>query len=168
MSVTFNTNKGDLKFELYIAEARQTCERFLMHCATGHYTGSKFHRLIRGSLLQGGIIENDDQGDDDRSMQKVKKEIVEGLSFNDRGVLGMVSADGDEDGKSDCNHESQFFVTLGPANHLDGSHTVFGRVIYGFDTLDAIQATPLDGESPKRDIIIESVVIHANPLADAV
>ena len=62
---------------------------------------------------------------------------------------------------------SQFFVTFGPASHLDGKNTVFGRVIEGWGTLDKMEAVQVDKKNrPKEKMMIERVEIHANPLAD--
>ena len=62
---------------------------------------------------------------------------------------------------------SQFFVTFAAAPHLDGKNTVFGRVLEGWDTLDKMEAGQVDKKNrPQEPIRIESVTMHANPLAD--
>lgn len=62
---------------------------------------------------------------------------------------------------------SQFFVTFATAPHLDGKNTVFGRVLEGWDTLDAMEAVEVDKKNrPLEAIKINVVQIHANPLAD--
>ena len=62
---------------------------------------------------------------------------------------------------------SQFFITFATAPHLDGKNTVFGRLLEGWDTLDAMEAVEVDKKNrPKEPIKINSVQIHANPLAD--
>lgn len=62
---------------------------------------------------------------------------------------------------------SQFFVTFDKAPHLDGKNTVFGRLLEGWDTLDRIEDVPVDKKNrPKEEVRIQSVVIHANPVAD--
>ena len=61
---------------------------------------------------------------------------------------------------------SQFFVTYAKAPHLDGKNAVFGKVIDGFSVLDTIEKTPGDErDRPLRDVKIEKVTVHANPLA---
>lgn len=61
---------------------------------------------------------------------------------------------------------SQFFITYGAASHLDRVYTVFGHVIDGFDTLDKMEKVPVGKKNrPLNDIILESITIHANPLA---
>lgn len=61
---------------------------------------------------------------------------------------------------------SQFFITFAPAPHLDGKNTVFGKVLEGQEVLDDIEKVPVDKKSrPQEKILIETVTIHANPLA---
>jgi len=61
---------------------------------------------------------------------------------------------------------SQFFLTYGKQNHLNNVYTIFGRIIAGFDTLDAMERVPSDEKDhPIKEIKINSVTIHANPLA---
>ena len=68
--------------------------------------------------------------------------------------------------KGPMSNGSQFFVCFGPAQHLDGKNTVFGRVLGGEDVLAAIEAVEIDGKNrPKDKIVIKNVNIHANPLA---
>jgi len=62
---------------------------------------------------------------------------------------------------------SQFFITFGPQPTLDGKNTVFGKVIDGFETLDAIEAVSVDGKGRTKGerVVVEGVTLHANPLA---
>ena len=63
---------------------------------------------------------------------------------------------------------SQFFITYGKQTNLDGKYTVFGKVIDGLETLDELEKLPVNEKTyrPERDIRIQRVTIHANPLAD--
>jgi peptidyl-prolyl cis-trans isomerase-like 3 len=63
---------------------------------------------------------------------------------------------------------SQFFITYGKQPNLDGKYTVFGKVIDGFETLDELEKIPVNEKTyrPEKDVRIQRVTIHANPLAD--
>lgn len=63
-------------------------------------------------------------------------------------------------------NQSQFYITYGKQVHLDGKNTVFGKVIDGLETLDKIEEVAVDKKyRPKEPIRIESITVHANPLA---
>ncbi|KAJ3500562.1 hypothetical protein NMY22_g19220 [Coprinellus aureogranulatus] len=66
-------------------------------------------------------------------------------------------------------NKSQFFITYAKQPHLDGNNTIFGKVIDGFDTLEAMEKVPVNNKNrPLQEIKLERVTIHANPIADAV
>ena len=70
--------------------------------------------------------------------------------------------------KRDSNtNGSQFFITYAKAPHLNGHYTIFGQVIHGFETLDAMEKVPVNNlDRPIEPITLKSVTIHANPLAN--
>ena len=87
-------------------------------------------------------------------------EIKPSLRHHARGMLSMAN-------KGPGTNGSQFFVTMAAAPHLDGKNTVFGRLLEGWDTLDKIEEIPVDKKNrPQESVKIESVTIHANPVAD--
>lgn len=76
-----------------------------------------------------------------------------------RGVVSMANSGPNTNG-------SQFFITYGGQPSLDLKYTVFGKVIDGFDVLDALEKVPVNAKyRPNKEIKIHSVTIHANPLA---
>ena len=80
---------------------------------------------------------------------------------DNRGVVSMANRGPGTNG-------SQFFITYGQHNHLDNVNTVFGKVIHGTETIDAMERVPVDAKyKPAQPIRVKSVTVHANPLADA-
>lgn len=87
-------------------------------------------------------------------------EIKPALGHSARGTVSMANKGPDTNG-------SQFFILFAPAPHLDGKNTIFARVIDGFDALDALEAMDVDTKGRmKEKVRINSVIVHANPLAD--
>ena len=107
MSVTLHLEGfGDLKFELHCKEAPLACRNFLSLCAKGYYTGTKFHRNIRGFILQGGDPAGTGKGGESIYPTESKffsDEICEGLLHDRRGVLSMANSGPNKNG-------SQFFI----------------------------------------------------------
>ncbi|KAJ4983720.1 peptidyl-prolyl cis-trans isomerase-like 3 [Stagonosporopsis vannaccii] len=163
MSVTLHTTKGDLKLELFCEATPKTAENFLALCASAFYHGSPFHRLIPNFMVQGGAPASDPKAKSSTSIFNdgglFEDEFSPALRHNARGILSMANKGPNMNG-------SQFFITFGPAPHLDGKNTVFGKLLEGHEVLDEIEKVPVDKKSrPHEKIVIESVTIHANPLA---
>ncbi|EKX72900.1 peptidyl-prolyl cis-trans isomerase protein, putative [Theileria equi strain WA] len=161
MSVTLHTSLGDIKIELYCKDAPKACKNFLALCASDYYNETKFHRNIEGFLVQGGDPSGTGKGGESIYDTPFEDEIVPHLKFDKRGVVAMANP-----GKPNSN-ASQFFITYSKQAHLNGQYTIFGRVISGMDTLDALEKEPVGKKNrPLRDIILKNVIIHANPIAD--
>ena len=161
MSVTLLTTHGELKLELFCQACPKTTYNFLALCASGGYDGSSFHRSIPGFMIQGGSPASGSTKDSTSVYGGMfEDEIKSSLRHHGRGKLSMAN-------KGPNSNGSQFFVTLAAAPHLDGKNTVFGRVLEGWDTLDKMEAVPVDKKNrPQVSFKIESVTMHANPLAD--
>lgn len=159
MAVTLHTNVGDLKLELFCDEVPKSTENFLALCASGKYDGTVFHRVIKGFLVQGGDPTNTGDGGQSIWGAPYEDEIVDHLRHDRRGVVSMANSGPDT-------NESQFFITFAKQRQLDGKYTVFGKVINGFDVLDVMERAAVDEDDrPLRDMKIERVTIHANPIA---
>ncbi len=149
------TTKGDITLELYGKSAPKTVENFLTLAQKGFYDGTRFHRVIRGFMIQGG----DPLSKDDTAGARWGTGGP-GYQFEDeinsialvRGVLAMANAGPNTNG-------SQFFiVTAESTPWLDGKHTAFGRVIAGMEVVESIESIQtLPGDRPKEPITILSI-----------
>lgn len=112
----------------------QTCLNFITLANAGKYDGSIFHRVIKDFMIQGGdFTRGDGTGGKSAWGGEFGDEIVAGLSHDGPGVLSMANAGPGTNG-------SQFFVTLGACEHLDGKHTVFGKIAaHSQSSIDTLQ-----------------------------
>ncbi|HXD56375.1 MAG TPA: peptidylprolyl isomerase [Thermoleophilaceae bacterium] len=148
---TMHTNHGAITIELFDDDAPKTVENFRKLAGDGFYDGVIFHRVIRDFMIQGGDPTGTGTGGPGYTFED---------EFNDnkivRGALAMANAGPNTNG-------SQFFiVTTAEAPWLDGKHTVFGRVVDGMDTVDAIEGQPTDArDKPVEDAKIERIELDA-------
>jgi len=164
MSVTLHTNHGDLKIEIFCEATPKAAENFLALCASGYFNGCIFHRNIRGFMIQTGDPTGSGKGGQSIWGAPFADEVRSTLKFNTRGVVAMANS-----GKDSESNKSQFFITYAKQPHLDGKHTIFGKVIDGTDTtLDSMERVPVNNKNkPLNEIEITGVTIHSNPIADA-
>ena len=93
MSLTIHIEDfGDMKFELYCLEAPITCRNFLSLAASGYYNGTKFHRNIKGFILQGGDPTGTGKGGESIYRKHFDNEEIEGLKHDRKGVLSMANS----------------------------------------------------------------------------
>jgi peptidyl-prolyl cis-trans isomerase B (cyclophilin B) len=132
---------GEIRIEFFPADAPKTVENFVTLAKKGFYDGLTFHRVEPGFVVQGGDPKGDGTGGPG---YKIKAEFNKQPHV--RGVVAMArSQDPDSAG-------SQFYITLAPANFLDGKYTVFGKVTSGMDVVDKIQR----GDKMKSVKIVET------------
>lgn len=153
---TLKTNYGDITLELFPKDAPVTVENFVRLSRDGFYNGTRFHRVIKGFMIQGG---DPNSKDDDWSNDGTGGP---GYTFKDeinghkivRGTLAMANAGPGTNG-------SQFFLVTAEATPwLDGKHTAFGRVIAGMDAVDKIENVRTDksrGDHPIDNVTITAV-----------
>jgi peptidyl-prolyl cis-trans isomerase B (cyclophilin B) len=140
-TVTFETNKGTITAELYPDEAPVTVENFEKLIKSGFYDGIAFHRVLADFVVQGGDPLTKELPAGDRRIGtggpgwKIKCETAGNPHRHEVGSLSMAHAGKDTGG-------SQFFIVLSEANtrHLNGVHTVFGKVTEGMDVVRQIVA----------------------------
>ena len=154
-TVTLKTTLGDLKIQMEPDWAPNHVRNFLMLVDTGWYNGTIFHRIVKGFVVQGGMAQGRSSGAThpaDRWVHPLKGEFRTDIKHV-RGIVSMARTD-DPDSAT-----TSFFLVLGPAPHLDGQYTAFGRVIEGLDVLDKFEQEELDGETPKRRLELISASI---------
>jgi cyclophilin family peptidyl-prolyl cis-trans isomerase len=146
-SATLQTSAGPVTVELHDEAAPKTVANFRKLASDGFYDGLTFHRVIPDFMIQGGCPQGTGTGGPGYTFED---EINDNKVV--RGALAMANSGPDTNG-------SQFFiVTTEAAPWLDGKHTVFGRVIEGMDTVEAIEAAPTGaGDRPLESQLIERI-----------
>jgi peptidyl-prolyl cis-trans isomerase B (cyclophilin B) len=124
--VVIETGRGEIVLELAAAAAPLTVHNFLALIERGYYAGTRWHRVVPNFVIQDGDPRGDGNGEPGYT---IRDEINE-LRYV-RGTLGMAHAGPDTGG-------AQFFITHSAQPHLDGLHTIFGRVVAGLDVVDRI------------------------------
>ena len=156
--IKLSTSKGDIRIELFEAEAPITCANFKKYVASGFYRNTLFHRVIPGFMIQGG-------GFDRSFVQKpteppIKNEAANQIS-NRRGTIAMARTNVVD--SATC----QFFINLTDNAFLDFraptpqhfGYCVFGRVVEGMETVDAIAGVATGRRGMHSDVPVEEVVI---------
>ncbi len=128
--ITIETNRGTIELELYPEHAPVTVNNFVFLTNEGFYDGVKFHRVIANFMIQCGDPTGTGRGGPGYKFQD--ETYGNPLKHDAGGVLSMANAGPNTNG-------SQFFITHLPTPHLDGKHTVFGKVTEGMDVVNAIQ-----------------------------
>ncbi|MBN1390160.1 MAG: peptidylprolyl isomerase [Candidatus Thermoplasmatota archaeon] len=144
---------GSIKIELDQQKAPITVANFVKLCDQGFYDGLTFHRVIPDFMIQGGDPSGDGTGGPGYT---IESEADNGL-LHDRGALAMAKK-----GEDVRMSGSQFYIVQASsgAHHLDGEHTVFGKVISGMEVVDAIANTSTDAnDRPTSSVIIEKAYI---------
>ena len=126
---TIETNRGTIVLELYPTYAPKTVNNFVFLARQGFYDGIKFHRVISNFMIQGGDPTGTGTGGPG---YKFEDEVRNNPLKHETGVISMANAGANTNG-------SQFFVTHSPQPHLNGKHTVFGKVIEGQDVVNAVR-----------------------------
>ena len=149
--VKITTSKGEIVVELFENEAPNTVANFIELVEKGFYDGTPFHRVIGGFMAQGGDPTGSGRGGPGYAIECECD--APGARQHFLGTLSMAHAGKNTGG-------SQFFLTFVPTEHLDGKHTVFGRVIEGFDVLPKLIRTEGAPPGSGQDTIVEATVVR--------
>lgn len=164
--ITFQTNKGEIQFETYDADAPKTVENFLKLAQQGFYDGLTFHRVIDGFMIQGGDPNCSSVSSPQASAgpcgtggpgYKFEDELnPETESYKTgyrKGMVAMANAGPNTNG-------SQFFIMLKDNPLLRHDYTIFGKVVTGQDVVDAIGIVKTGaGDRPIAPVIIEKAIV---------
>jgi len=145
---TISTDQGDIVVELFADKAPMTVNNFVFLAREGYYDGVTFHRVIKGFMAQGGDPSGSGSGGPG---YRFGDEFHPALKHDQPGILSMANAGPGTNG-------SQFFITYRDTPHLDGKHTVFGRVVEGMDVVEAIPERD-SARSREPGVAMNSVVI---------
>ncbi|MGH3753831.1 MAG: peptidylprolyl isomerase [Pseudonocardiaceae bacterium] len=165
--VILHTSEGDIRITLFPNQAPKTVANFVglaegskdysQRNAKGElsgpfYDGCLFHRVIKGFMIQGGDPTGTGRGGPG---YRFNDEIHPELRFDRPYLLAMANAGQHTNG-------SQFFITVGPATHLNRKHTIFGEVADQASRIvvDAIAHTPTRADRPLENIVVERVTVE--------
>ncbi len=140
-TATIETDRGTIRIQLFDKQVPKTCENFETLAGKGFYDGLKFHRVIDNFMIQGGCPRGSGTGGPGYTFAD---EFHPELKHSGPGILSMANAGPNTNG-------SQFFITHVPCPHLDGKHSVFGRVLEGQDVVDKIQQNDVMRKVTVRD-----------------
>ncbi len=143
LKAEIHTAKGVMKVEFFAEDAPNTVANFVKLANEKFYDGLTFHRVVPNFVIQGGCPNGNGTGGPGYT---ILCETSGGNQYHDRGVLSMAHAGTDTGG-------SQFFICHNRENtaHLDGVHTVFGKVYEGVEVVDLIQ---------EHDLITKIVIVE--------
>lgn len=152
-TAVLKTSRGDVTLRLFAEEAPVTVNSFVFLANHDYFDNVPFHRVLPGFVAQTGDPTGTGYGGPG---YEFRNEIVDGLVFDRAGLVAMANSGPDSNG-------SQFFITYGPAENLNGGYTIFGEVIEGMDVVESLTPrNPQDsGPLPDPDLLLD-VIIEVN------
>jgi cyclophilin family peptidyl-prolyl cis-trans isomerase len=141
---------GEFVVELYPAKSPITVNSFVFLACKNYFNGVTFHRVLEGFMAQGGDPTGSGMGGPGYEFVNENSD----LTFDKAGVVAMANAGPDTNG-------SQFFITFGPTEQLNGGYTIFGQVVEGMDVVNGItrrdpqQNPTFDGDEIEMIVITE-------------
>ncbi|MCB0076383.1 MAG: peptidylprolyl isomerase [Anaerolineales bacterium] len=141
---TLQTTRGPIVIDLLESDAPNTVNNFVALAASGYYDNTPFHRVLDDFMAQGGDPTGTGRGGPGYSFADEQN----GLTFDGAGIVAMANGGPNTNG-------SQFFITYAPTPHLNGAHTIFGRVIDGQANADAL--TRIDPQRPDPNVTADRI-----------
>lgn len=139
---------GEFVVELYADKAPLTVNSFVFLACKGYFDGVTFHRVLDGFMAQGGDPTGTGMGGPGYEFVNENSD----LTFDKEGVVAMANAGPDTNG-------SQFFITFGPQEFLNGGYTIFGQVVEGMDVVNGITRRDPEQNPTFEGDAMESVTI---------
>ena len=149
------TNLGNIEIEFLGDEVPATVANFQKLATSGFYDGTKFHRVIKDFMIQGGDPKGNGTGGPGYSIEGefTSNGFANSLKHT-KGVISMARS------QSPNSAGSQFFIMSGDATNLDGEYAAFGKVTSGLDVLDKIRSVEtISNDAPKKDVVITSITV---------
>ena len=164
--ITFRTNMGDFSIELDFDKAPITAANFLQYARDDFYTGTIFHRVINGFMVQGGGMDSEMR--EKTTRDSIENEADNGLK-NEIGTLAMARTGAPHSASS------QFFVNVGDNGFLNHSgknqqgwgYAVFGKVVDGMDVIENIKGVKTGNSGYHSDVPAEAIEITETVVGDA-
>jgi len=150
--------RGEIKIELYPKIAPNTVNNFINLVNEGYYDGLKFHRVIKGFMIQGGCPKGTGTGGPGYSIEgEFSENGFDNELEHEKGIISMARS-GNPDSAG-----SQFFIMHEYSPHLDGSYAAFGNVIEGLHIVDEIATVETGfGDTPINDEIISKAAVETH------
>lgn len=152
VTAVLETSLGDITIGLTPDKAPEHVRNFLRLAALGVYDGTTWHRVVKGFVVQAGMMATRKAPLTDAQERQIRMLKAE---FNDQphdlGVVSM-ARQAEVDSAS-----TSFFIVTARAQSLDQKYTVFGKVLAGLDVVKAIEAVAVDGEKPLEDVVLRRV-----------
>ncbi|TVP81063.1 MAG: peptidylprolyl isomerase [Puniceicoccaceae bacterium] len=130
--VVLETTQGDLKIELYPSVAPLAVANFVGHIENGYYDGLIFHRVIKDFMIQGGDPQGTGTGGGSIWGKNFPDEFSPELRFDTEGLLAMANS-------GPMTNGSQFFITTSKPQWLNDKHTIFGKVVEGYENVKKLE-----------------------------
>ena len=133
-TVVLETNQGVIEVHLMPDVSPKACDNFIELVQKGYYNGLIFHRVIKGFMIQGGDPTGTGTSGESIWGKPFEDEVNPNVKFDAPGILAMANSGPNSNG-------SQFFITTAKTPWLNMKHTIFGKVVSGYDVVQKIEKT---------------------------
>ena len=152
VTAVLETSLGDITIGVTPEKAPEHVRNFLRLAALGVYDGTTWHRVVKGFVVQTGMMTTRKTPLSDAQERQIHQLKAE---FNDqRHDVGVVSMARQAEVDS---ASTSFFIVTAPSPSLDQKYTVFGKVLAGLEVVKAIEAVPVNGEAPVDEVVLRRV-----------